>query len=105
MSRQIEVGDRVRVRSHVTDIAGQEGVVTSVLPPTEWTPERMYAVDFDRVGHGTGDDETFELIEKGHRRGSVRADRRARDTTCDHPNRCCSLHKIHVTPHRGCILR
>lgn len=24
---------------------------------------------------------------------------------CDHANRCCPRHKVHVTPHRGCLLR
>lgn len=24
---------------------------------------------------------------------------------CDHENRCCHEHGIHVDPHRGCILR
>lgn len=24
---------------------------------------------------------------------------------CDHANRCCRKHRVHVTPHRGCILR
>lgn len=24
---------------------------------------------------------------------------------CDHENRCCLEHRVHVSPHRGCILR
>lgn len=24
---------------------------------------------------------------------------------CDHDNACCVKHKLHVEPHRGCILR
>lgn len=24
---------------------------------------------------------------------------------CDHDNRCCAEHQVHVMPHRGCVLR
>lgn len=24
---------------------------------------------------------------------------------CDHENHCCTLHRTHVTPHRGCMMR
>jgi len=24
---------------------------------------------------------------------------------CDHENSCCSHHRIHVSPHRGCLMR
>jgi hypothetical protein len=31
---------------------------------------------------------------------------RAREwSTCAHAERCCARHGVHVTPHRGCILR
>lgn len=33
--------------------------------------------------------------------GEPRPDR----PNCDHENRCCRTHKVHVNPHRGCILR
>lgn len=79
-------------------------------------------IGFTYKDKSTGEVWTLSMLRSGRSvilvRGDMRNPEEIRDKVhvdtladdyehvgCDHENHCCTLHRTHVTPHRGCMMR
>lgn len=64
--------------------------------------EKFYRVPLSRIGPDDIVGSYAAPPTEGMASAKPQEHRRLPD--CDHDNRCCAAHRVHVTPHRGCIL-
>jgi hypothetical protein len=79
-------------------------------------------IGFTYKDKATGEIWTLSMLRSGRNVVLIRGDMRKPDeirdnvhvdtladnyehVSCDHENHCCTLHREHVIPHRGCMMR